>query len=302
VAAREGAVGQLAALAGALAQAGAEAERERELAAALRALAAALGCDAAKAQFTDAHAALLCSVLAERARAPRCPGPLGPGPLDAAWGKARRLRLCCPLPGLHTSCPRRYVEVLCKERSTTARHDAPHSARERCQTGALLAPGAPGVAAGAASAAAAAAHKHEGNKCRLVDAGLGGGLVAVLRGPCAEDARAVVAVCSALRSMATADDARPTTSRCGACPEPSRQILHAGQVLPGGAAADCVQMQWCAPTAMPARHTAEAAVCMLLARPSTAYTSMPHRRSCGGPPALALEFPLPRILMRHQGQ
>jgi hypothetical protein len=98
-------VGQLAALAGALAQAGADAERaraERELAAALRALAAALGCDAAKAQFTDAHAALLCSVLAERARAPRCPGTPGQGPLDAAWGRhadcgyAARCPACTP--------------------------------------------------------------------------------------------------------------------------------------------------------------------------------------------------------------
>jgi len=97
VAAREGAVGQLAALAGALAQAGAEAEfaqRERELAAALRALAAALGCDAAKAQFTDAHAALLCSVLAERARAPRCPGPLGP----AGCGMGEGTQIAAVLP------------------------------------------------------------------------------------------------------------------------------------------------------------------------------------------------------------
>ena len=99
---------------------------------------------------------------------------------------------------------------------------------KRCRSSALSAPGAAGVAAGAASAAAAAAHKHEGNKCRLVDAGLGGGLVAVLRGPCAEDARAVVAVCAALRLMATADDARPTTSRCGACPELCRQGLTLG--------------------------------------------------------------------------
>ena len=68
----------------------------------------------------------------------------------------------------------------------------------------------------AARAAAAAADKCEDNKCRLVDAGLGERLVAALRGPAGGHPGAVVAACAALRSPATADDARPITSRCGA--------------------------------------------------------------------------------------
>ena len=74
-----------------------------------------------------------------------------------------------------------------------------------------------------ARAAAAAADKCEDNKCRLVDAGLGERLVAALRGAAGGHPGVVVAACAALRSPATADDARPVTSRCAAkpeCPEP----------------------------------------------------------------------------------
>lgn len=73
-----------------------------------------------------------------------------------------------------------------------------------------------GVVEAAARGAAAAADKCEDNKCRLVDAGLGERLVAALRGPAGGHPGAVVAACAALRSPATADDARPVTSRCGA--------------------------------------------------------------------------------------
>lgn len=71
------------------------------------------------------------------------------------------------------------------------------------------------VVEAAARAAAAAADKHEGNKCALVDAGLGDAVVAALDGPAGQRMSAVVAACAALRSPATADDARPVTSRSG---------------------------------------------------------------------------------------
>lgn len=69
------------------------------------------------------------------------------------------------------------------------------------------------VVEAAARAAAAAADKHEGNKCALVDAGLGEAVVAALHGPAGQQMSAVIAACAALRSPATADDARPITSR-----------------------------------------------------------------------------------------
>ena len=60
--------------------------------------------------------------------------------------------------------------------------------------------------------AEAAAAKHEGNKCACVDGGLPALLIKSARQP-ALGADALVGICAALRSFATADDARPTTSR-----------------------------------------------------------------------------------------
>lgn len=80
----------------------------------------------------------------------------------------------------------------------------------------------------AAAAIEAAAAKHEGNKCAFVDAGVHARLIAAaatvtpgsLAGgssagdPCPPlPAPALAAICSALRSFATADDLRPSTSR-----------------------------------------------------------------------------------------
>ncbi|KAK9843790.1 hypothetical protein WJX81_006589 [Elliptochloris bilobata] len=138
VAAKQGAVAHLAALARTLNDHGAA--NAPALVAALAALAAVLGCDAARSKLTDVDATLLCSVVERHAD-------------DAA-----------------------VVEV-------------------------------------AARAAAAAADKHEGNKCALVDAGLGERLVTALGGPAAGHPGAVIAASAALRSPATADDVRPVTSR-----------------------------------------------------------------------------------------
>ncbi len=74
----------------------------------------------------------------------------------------------------------------------------------------------------------AAAAKHEGNKCAFVDAGVHARLIAAAAtaapgppdggsgagDPCPPlSAPALAAICSALRSFATADDLRPSTSR-----------------------------------------------------------------------------------------
>ena len=64
----------------------------------------------------------------------------------------------------------------------------------------------------ASACAEAAAAKHEGNKSACGD----GGLPALLIKPATQPALgadALVSICAALRSFATADDARPTTSR-----------------------------------------------------------------------------------------
>lgn len=64
----------------------------------------------------------------------------------------------------------------------------------------------------------AAATKHEGTKCAFVDAGAPAVLAGLLRQPGLSD-EAVILICGSLRTFATADDARPTTSRspCSSC-------------------------------------------------------------------------------------
>lgn len=70
----------------------------------------------------------------------------------------------------------------------------------------------------------AAAAKHEGSKCAFVDAGVhmqlidaamppGGGSGGKAEDSAVPSAAALAAICNALRSFATADDLRPSTSR-----------------------------------------------------------------------------------------
>ncbi|BDA43881.1 Armadillo repeat-containing protein 6 [Coccomyxa sp. Obi] len=96
------------------------------------------------------------------------------------------------------------------------------------------------VIGAAAAAIEAAAAKHEGNKCAFVDAGVHARLIAAavtatpgtpaggsgVGDPCPPlPAPALAAICSALRSFATADDLRPSTSRAF---QNGRTIANAG--------------------------------------------------------------------------
>ncbi len=82
------------------------------------------------------------------------------------------------------------------------------------------------VIGGAAAVIEAAAAKHEGSKCAFVDAGVhvqlidaaaavppGGGSGGDAGDSVVPSAVALAAICNALRSFATADDLRPSTSR-----------------------------------------------------------------------------------------
>jgi hypothetical protein len=71
------------------------------------------------------------------------------------------------------------------------------------------------IVEGAAACAEVAAAKHEGNKCACMDAGVASMLVGAARLPGMGPA-ALERICAALRTFATADDARPSTSRCAA--------------------------------------------------------------------------------------
>ena len=63
----------------------------------------------------------------------------------------------------------------------------------------------------------AAAAKNETSKCAFVDQGAHVLLIDAIRQPgISHDA--LRPICGALRSFATADDLRPTTSRCGSSP------------------------------------------------------------------------------------
>lgn len=88
VAAKQGAVAHLAALARDLNARSAAAAPA--LAAALGALAAALGCDDARAKLTDADAVLLCKVLAQHAGAGACSG----GKAFQVWIPGMQVRGC----------------------------------------------------------------------------------------------------------------------------------------------------------------------------------------------------------------
>ena len=68
------------------------------------------------------------------------------------------------------------------------------------------------VVEAAAACIQAAATKHEANKCAFVDSGVAALLIAAARVP-DQAPGALAAICGALRSFATADDARPSTSR-----------------------------------------------------------------------------------------
>lgn len=69
-----------------------------------------------------------------------------------------------------------------------------------------------------AAAAEAASRKHEGNKCNVVDSACAELLIEALQQPAvATSAGAVQAICGCLKSLTTADDARPVTSRCSFC-------------------------------------------------------------------------------------
>ena len=82
-------------------------------------------------------------------------------------------------------------------------------------------PGSGEVIGAAAAAIEAAAAKHEDNKCAFVDAGVHMRLISAgvaSGGPGAGELdpplpSALAAICNALRSFATADDLRPSTSR-----------------------------------------------------------------------------------------
>jgi hypothetical protein len=87
-----------------------------------------------------------------------------------------------------------------------------------------------GLAAALAGCAEAAAAKHEGNKCAFMDAAAHQHLLNRLRDgrlwsckAAVERRTAVVAVCGALRSFATADDPKPATSRC--VPYPNNTVF-----------------------------------------------------------------------------
>ena len=93
--------------------------------------------------------------------------------------------------------------------------------------GANVRPGTGDVIGASAAAIEAAASKHENNKCAFVDAGVHMRLIsaaAVASGspnggpgagePVPPPPSALGAICGALRSFATADDLRPSTSRC----------------------------------------------------------------------------------------
>lgn len=83
------------------------------------------------------------------------------------------------------------------------------------------------VVEAAAACIQAAAAKHEGNKCAFMDGGVAGPLIAAARAP-DQAPGALVAICGALRSFATADDARPSTSRwvlLGSCRHDNSSVL-----------------------------------------------------------------------------
>lgn len=62
--------------------------------------------------------------------------------------------------------------------------------------------------------AEAASKKHEGNKCSVVDCACAELLIEALQQPAVATSNgAVQAICGCLKSLTTADDARPVTSR-----------------------------------------------------------------------------------------
>ncbi|CAL8469870.1 g9412 [Coccomyxa elongata] len=126
-----------------------------------------------------------------------------------------------------------------EEFSTANGVDALADALDRW-TGQHLRPGSGDVIGAVAAAIEAAAAKHEGNKCAFVDAGVHARLIAAAAtaapGPTAGGSGAgdpcpplpspaLAAICSALRSFATADDLRPSTSRAF---QNGRTIANAG--------------------------------------------------------------------------
>ncbi len=103
--------------------------------------------------------------------------------------------------------------------------ERPRKLLRRLWAGANLGPGSGDVIGAAAAAIEAAAAKHENNKCAFVDAGVHTRLIGAAvasrppgGGECVGGQQtpppsALAAICNALRSFATADDLRPSTSR-----------------------------------------------------------------------------------------